>query len=125
MSEELKMEKLKECPCGETPNRIHIYNEDCKYAHAAGDCCEDWIIEFRSDYANGVQLEKLAIKAWNDTSRKEQSPYAKIAESLNSVPDFDSFVSDISTIAGKHPHETMTFMQGLFFVCQEKMEEGS
>ena len=42
---------LAACPCGKTPNKLHIAEGNtCKYAFVYGDCCGEWNIEFRTDY---------------------------------------------------------------------------
>lgn len=42
---------LKRCPCGKIPNSLLItegYN--VKWAWVSGDCCNEWNIEFRTNY---------------------------------------------------------------------------
>lgn len=64
---------LKECPCGKTPKELVIYESSstCKYYWVGGDCCNDWHIEFRTDYhdADSPECMELAIRAWNDAPR--------------------------------------------------------
>ncbi len=64
---------LKPCPCGEVPKYLCITGEGTKWATASGNCCNEWNIEFRSEYNYyGRVLTKLATKAWDSTPRKEQ-----------------------------------------------------
>lgn len=67
--------KIKKCPCGKTPTKI-IIQEDriAKWSMAFGDCCSDWIIEFRTHYKKpgSPELYKLAVDAWNEMPRGER-----------------------------------------------------
>lgn len=63
---------LAACPCGKTPNKLHISEGNtCKYAFVYGDCCGEWNIEFRTDYfkLDSVEIKVLAADAWNSASR--------------------------------------------------------
>ncbi len=64
--------ELLPCHCGETPKCLQLEDEGLKYARAAGDCCSEWIIEFRCDYKTGTDAMKLAAEAWNDSPRAKQ-----------------------------------------------------
>ncbi len=62
--------ELKQCPCGKIPGKLVIVVENLqKWSFACGNCCHDWHIEFRSDYAIGDELMEKAIEAWNNTCR--------------------------------------------------------
>ena len=67
------MSKLKPCPCGQIPDSLNIYdaNQSGKYAFVQGNCCGEWLIEFRTDYEplDSEKCMESAIQAWNDTSR--------------------------------------------------------
>ena len=65
---------IKECPCGEIPTELIIEKGGRKYSFAYGDCCSDWLIEFRSNYfkPDSIECKQLALKAWNGTKRKDK-----------------------------------------------------
>lgn len=74
MTTKREVMELKPCPCGETPTELLIdvdENQGYKYAHTYGDCCNEWSIEFRSQYKQGDELMSLAVQAWNDSPRAE------------------------------------------------------
>ena len=68
------MTKLKQCPCGKLPARLNILdaNQGGKWAIASGDCCAEWLIEFRTGYEalESDACMDLAVEAWNDAPRK-------------------------------------------------------
>ena len=62
---------LKPCPCGKVPTALIL---DCqrqaKYGYAMGDCCNEWLIEFRNQYTtNSETTMARAVEGWNDTPR--------------------------------------------------------
>ena len=60
--------ELKHCPCGKTPERLIIEpGLSCKYAWACGSCCNEWSVEFRTDYKEigSDACMALAVEAWN------------------------------------------------------------
>ena len=64
--------KLKKCPCGDTPTELFINGSDRdKWMLVSGTCCDEWFIDFRSNYLklDDPELMKLAIIAWNETPR--------------------------------------------------------
>ena len=64
--------KLKPCPCGETPEELHVSDEaGCKHAFVTGSCCGEWIVEFRTINYNPHSSDSMqaAIKSWNETKR--------------------------------------------------------
>jgi hypothetical protein len=64
--------KLKPCPCGVVPSRLHITGQDReKWQRVGGDCCGAWDIEFRTNYLpeGSDELMALATEAWNDAPR--------------------------------------------------------
>lgn len=66
------MTELKPCPCGETPTKLGIDGTGrSKWAFVYGNCCSEWHIEFRTNYAlpNSDECMKLGIYAWNDAPR--------------------------------------------------------
>ena len=65
------MQKLKPCPCGKTPETLHIADNGSKWAYVSGNCCNGWSIEFRTQY-NRIETDEcmaLAIEAWNEAER--------------------------------------------------------
>lgn len=62
---------LKKCPCGETPTKLHLTDNGSKWAYISGDCCGEWMIEFRTNYAliDSPKCMDLAIEAWNKATR--------------------------------------------------------
>jgi len=63
---------MKKCPCGKIPNKLIIIGSNQKWSLCCGDCCENWFIEFYSDYLNDndPKLKEIAEKAWNETPRQ-------------------------------------------------------
>ena len=63
------MSELKPCPCGVTPNNLHIYFNIFvdKLAWVRGSCCGEWSIEFQTNY--GEELQNRAREAWNEAPR--------------------------------------------------------
>ena len=64
---------LNPCPCGETPTALIVECEDrAKWGRVAGNCCNDWIVEFRNGYAAEGSAESMerAAEAWNSAPRK-------------------------------------------------------
>jgi len=45
--------------------------QGAKYANAAGNCCGEWMIEFRTNYEpfHSDKCMELAIAAWNNAPR--------------------------------------------------------
>jgi len=64
---------IKPCPCGETPDGLCITDagQGGKWANVAGNCCGEWMIEFRTQYfaQDSDECMKLAREAWNETKR--------------------------------------------------------
>ena len=65
------MNKLKECPCGKTPTELGITDWNSQWAYCSGDCCGEWIVEFRTqnERANSAKCMEYAIKEWNKAPR--------------------------------------------------------
>lgn len=67
------MEKLKTCPCGKTPTELFICDngQGGKWGNASGNCCGEWIVEFRTKYHkfDTDECMKQAIRYWNDAER--------------------------------------------------------
>lgn len=65
--------ELKPCPCGKTPERLGISDggQGGKYHFVAGDCCSEWMIEFRANYKpiESDECMALAVAAWNESPR--------------------------------------------------------
>lgn len=70
--------ELKPCPCGKTPDRLGISDggQGGKYHFVAGDCCSEWMIEFRANYKplESDECMALAIAAWNASPRAATPP---------------------------------------------------
>ena len=66
--------ELKPCPCGEKPTGLDITDgsQGGKYHYVSGDCCGEWIIEFRANYTpvKSSACMALATEAWNSAPRK-------------------------------------------------------
>ena len=63
---------LKSCPCGATPDALHISGEvKAKWAFVSGSCCGEWSIEYRNNYADlsSPEAMELATTAWNEAPR--------------------------------------------------------
>lgn len=66
------MQNLKPCPCGKTPESLHIADNGSKWAYVSGNCCNGWSVEFRTQY-HRIETDEcmvLAIKAWNEGERR-------------------------------------------------------
>lgn len=76
---------LQACPCGQVPAALGVASHEArpKYAYAFGECCGEWHIEFRADYAELGSPEMLARAgdAWNNTQRNAR------LESMQPVDD--------------------------------------
>ena len=69
------MTELKKCPCGKTPNGLLIEEgSTSRWGYAYGDCCSEWMIEFRSVNNNPMSPESydMAVKYWNDSPRARE-----------------------------------------------------
>lgn len=70
------MSKLKPCPCGKIPEALIIVEngQGAKWAVASGDCCGEWMIEFRTHYNKfgSKECRDLANAAWNEAPRAQQ-----------------------------------------------------
>lgn len=68
---------LKQCPCGKTPESLIIQacdgNRNPKWAMVGGDCCDEWLVEYRNQYVDIDSDEAMlkAVAAWNDAPRSE------------------------------------------------------
>ena len=62
--------KLAKCPCGKTPTNLATQQMTGRYYYATGDCCQEWIIEYRVEYGSAqTEADTAAIDAWNNASR--------------------------------------------------------
>jgi hypothetical protein len=59
------------CACGQVPAELAInLPTNSKYGHVAGNCCGDWILEFKAGYPKSNEhLVKIATDAWNAAPR--------------------------------------------------------
>ena len=63
---------IKPCPCGKTPTKLSVKETlSGKWAYVEGNCCGDWIIEYRNGYATGKEQYTLAVEAWNEAPRAD------------------------------------------------------
>jgi hypothetical protein len=64
---------LAACPCGKTPQELSITDagQGGKWANVSGNCCGEWMIEFRTNYENldSDKCKALAVEAWNAAPR--------------------------------------------------------
>ena len=63
---------LFKCPCGKMPSELHISEgATLTYAFVSGNCCNEWMIEFRTDKHTPHSAESMnnALEAWNIASR--------------------------------------------------------
>ena len=62
---------LKPCPCGAVPILLNVNSDGGKWAYVSGDCCGQWEIEFRLQYAkaDSDEANRRAAAAWNDAPR--------------------------------------------------------
>ena len=64
---------LAACPCGKIPTELDIYdaNQGGKWANVVPNCCGEWMIEFRTNYAalDSEECKRLAREAWNEAPR--------------------------------------------------------
>ena len=64
---------LAACPCGKTPTDVDIYDacQGSKWANVVPNCCGEWMIEFRTNYAalDSDECKRLARDAWNSAPR--------------------------------------------------------
>lgn len=69
-----KIEKIKPCPCGKTPERILcLPGSTSTYGFAVGDCCTEWHVEFHTQHKpESGERDALALKAWNGAPRGER-----------------------------------------------------
>ena len=81
------MSALKQCPCGQIPEKLAIVGGHTeKYAYVVGECCGEWHIEFRTDYQprGSSELHNLAEAAWNGAPRgAEVTTLTAKGETLN------------------------------------------
>lgn len=66
--------ELKPCACGHVPEGLRIEGEvKAKFARVCGECCGEWIVEFRNDYCplDSEQSWDRAAQAWNSAPRPE------------------------------------------------------
>lgn len=71
------MTELMPCPCGQTPTELHVTSHDFdhpKWAMASGNCCNDWNVEFRNEWARigSTKCAENAARAWNAAPRAKQ-----------------------------------------------------
>ena len=59
------------CPCGEVPEDLIIrVPQGSKYGTVAGQCCGDWVLEFKAGYPkSNEELSNQAEVAWNAAPR--------------------------------------------------------
>lgn len=70
-----ELRELAPCPCGKTPAGLVVQGDGGseKWAQVSGNCCGEWSIEFRNQYAPipGDESMSLAVSAWNDATRSQ------------------------------------------------------
>ena len=66
--------EIKKCPCGKYPKSLNISEgSTSNWGYASGDCCGEWLSEFRSVNHDPMSKESYeqAIVYWNDMPRGE------------------------------------------------------
>ncbi len=67
-------QELKACPCGKIPTDLGISDigQGSKWAGAYGNCCSEWIVEFRTQYSSldSEACKILATLEWNAAPRQ-------------------------------------------------------
>jgi hypothetical protein len=64
--------QYKKCPCGQIPDHLIIVDGECaKWAYVSGSCCNEWKVEFRTQYfaLDSDECLKLATEAWQEAPR--------------------------------------------------------
>lgn len=69
------MINLKKCPCGKTPTKLIVEPQEStcgKWGYVSGDCCGEWMIEFRLDYHeyDSIEATERAMLSWNCAPRE-------------------------------------------------------
>jgi hypothetical protein len=65
--------RLKKCPCGQVPEDLTLCSGACtSWGYAAGNCCNEWSIEFRLGTAriDSPEASALARAAWDQAPRR-------------------------------------------------------
>lgn len=59
------------CPCGETPAELFVrLPKGSKQGIVAGNCCGDWLLEFKAGYPkDDADLLERGKMAWNNQPR--------------------------------------------------------
>jgi hypothetical protein len=67
------MNDLARCPCGAIPEALSIYDggQGGKWHYVVGNCCGEWMIEFRASYhaIDSDACKALAAAGWNAAKR--------------------------------------------------------
>lgn len=111
----LVMPVLNKCPCGEVPTGLHITDngQGGKWATVSGNCCDNWMVEFRTEYrsldSDGCMV--LAAIAWNNSPREQMkaaddmlSVLLELQESASYWSEYDvpiGIVDRINSVIGK------------------------
>lgn len=70
------MNNLEGYPCGAKPTPLNLTEgKTCKYGLVCGDCCGEWLVEFRADHCeiDSEECVALAKEAWNQAARMEET----------------------------------------------------
>jgi hypothetical protein len=71
------MDKLAPCPCGRPISELQISDsgQGNKWANVAGNCCGEWMVEFRTLNENltSEKCMSLAMEAWNKAPRHDKT----------------------------------------------------
>jgi hypothetical protein len=98
------MGDAKPCPCGETPEALHISGDydGCKWATvSAVGCCGEWEINFRNGHHafDSAESKRRAVEAWNAAPRGER------------VSRVDDYIASVDGAAHQSAVEIITAMQ--------------
>lgn len=90
------------CPCGATPTDLSISDQGGKWSTVCGNCCGEWLIEFRTQYPELdptdriASVRKLAVNAWNAAPRRRSTPGPDQAMAGAAVGDGDALVNELT-----------------------------
>jgi len=105
--------ELATCPCGKTPTELNITDagQGRKWANVAGNCCGEWMIEFRTHYTEfrSEECVQLAREAWNAAPRAAN---AGLCSALMALRDARKWVQQAHDEAeAKHDNYDMDIVQ--------------
>ena len=119
--------KLAKCACGKNPTDVSIYDatQGGKWANVQGNCCGEWMIEFRTNYLalDSDECKELAIAAWNDADRSptELELLNQIKQEVKGMKvDYESFRNDYEDGNNDAINEVIQYLDKLIAERSEK-----